>query len=243
MPQNVAPAVTEEDVAAEREYSSEMSSFLKKFDKKADRAVKFKPTENPLVKKARRRRTFKGVNSAIKGVLVAFFVVAGIIFGVLFVTRFAPSFDIQGTVDDILDNPNIEEVDLGEITAENAIVFSPFTRASLGDIGIVLSVSNRSSIPARWEGSLEYALIEDEAESEEEGLVPIEERWKPVDGKRVAFDQNGEIAWEVDGSFPANATFRWILHPSEGSNEILGMSEEFSLPEESGEILEISVTS
>ncbi|MEM9776418.1 MAG: serine/threonine-protein kinase [Chloroflexota bacterium] len=67
--------------AKDEVYAGEMSSFMKSFEKKAEKDAKLKVEVNPLRQKEIRQRKTKFVGRVVKGILVAFFVVAGIIFG------------------------------------------------------------------------------------------------------------------------------------------------------------------
>ncbi len=232
--ENEAPvARTAEEVQQDEAYNSEMAGFLKGFSKKANKNAKLKVEINPLKKKENRRKRQRKIGGVMKGVLTIFFVLAGIIFGILYVTRFAPSIDLEGIINDQLDNPDISEVDLSGITAENLVATSAYTRATLNETGMILSIPNRTSVPLRWIGSLEYIELSDDEASIQ--------TWNPVNGKQVAFDSNGEIAFPVDGSFPTNAQFRWVVYSSESLTDIIGTSEPFDLPTADGDILDVEI--
>ena len=197
-------------------YAGEMSSFMNSFDKKAAANAKLKPEVNPLRKKEMRQQKTKFVSRVVKGVLVAFFVVAGIIFGILFVTRINPGLDIQGFIDEQLNNPTTNDIDLSLITAEEFISPSRFTRGSMGSSGAVLVITNQTSIPANWVGELQMNVGEDE--------------WEAVNNETHLFDNNNEIALPSGSGLAIDGVYRWVVRPSEASSQILGTSDPFLLP-------------
>ncbi|MEM8858120.1 MAG: serine/threonine-protein kinase [Chloroflexota bacterium] len=207
-------------------FSGEMSEFIKDFEKSAEESAKLKPEINPLRKKEIRQKQQKFVGRVVRGVLVAFFVIAGIIFGILFVTRINPSFSIQNIIDEQLNNPDINEIDLSQITADISIATSGLTRGTIGEQGIVLVISNQTSVPPNWVGELQLNVGEDE--------------WEAISGRSYLFDSNNEIAIEAPGSLSSDGVYRWVIKSGENSLGTLGTSAPFLIPA-SGEILDVEV--
>ncbi|MEM9773786.1 MAG: hypothetical protein AAF902_04345, partial [Chloroflexota bacterium] len=154
------------------------------------------------------------------------FVVAGIIFGILYVTRINPSLDIQGFIDEQLDNPTTNDIDLSLITAEEYVTFSRFTRGSMGNSGVVLMITNQTSFPPNWVGELQMNTGEDQ--------------WEAVNNETYLFDSNNEIALPSGTGLAEDGVYRWVVKPGETSSQILGTSAPFLMPT-SEDILDIEV--
>lgn len=210
-------------------FATEMTEFMQGFSDNATQAASLKPEMNPLTKKAIKKRRKAETSRTVKAVLTVCCVVTGIIIGILFVTRINPNFDPQKIINEQLNNPQIEDVDLSGFVASETLSANQYTRDSLAadDSGIILVISNRNTVPPSWAASLEFAQKED--------------NWEPVKGKLAMFDENGEVVWPIDDSLPHAGVYRWIVRPSASSTASIGISEIFLLPTGEGEIREVLV--
>ena len=214
------------DQQKDQAYAGEMSSFLNKFDKSAEASAKLKPEINPLRKKEIRQARQRFIGRVVRGVLVAFFVVAGIILGIVYVTRINPNFNIQAIIDEQLNNPDIADVDLSQITADQLLSTSGYTRESIGNSGVILMIANQTSVPANWVGELQINVGTDE--------------WEAVNGQTHLFDSNSEVALRTPGPLAQDGVYRWVVKPGENASGNLGTSEPFLLPT-GDEILDVAI--
>ena len=210
-------------------FATEMTDFMKDFTSQATNAASLKPEINPLTKKANQKRRKEKTSRTIRSILTVVCVILGIIIGTLFVTRVSPNFDPQQIINEQLDNPQIEDVDLSNIVANSVLAVNGQSRGTLtaSDRAIVLVITNRSSVPPSWVGSLEVAQDDNE--------------WEPVKGKIALFNSSGEIVWRIDSTFPQEGVYRWVVKSSETSKNVIGTSDIFLLPADEGEIAEILI--
>lgn len=213
----------------DEEFATEMTDFMQGFTDQATEAANLKPEINPLTKKANQKRRKENASRTVRSILTVVCIILGIIIGVLFVTRISPNFDPQQIINDQFNNPQVEDVDLSNIVANSVLSENGQSRSSLteADRAIILVISNRSSVPPGWIGSLEYAQEDD--------------KWEPAIGKIALFDSNGEIVWRIDSTFPQEGVYRWVVRPSDTSKSVIGTSEIFLLPATEGEITEILI--